>query len=322
MSAWRRAGALIAMLMFSSVAWGAHNNPLLIGGPNALPVRKLGPARAAAPVGAHLTYYGGRVVSNMRVIQVLWGTGAAGGSNGQFLAQVRNTTTPSMATFYQQVLNSAYVDWLTEYNTDIIDSGGGQGTNQIIGRGSFVAQVAITPSDTSNPIDDTAIQTELINQILAGHLPAPNDGRGRQQQHLLCGLLPARNVHHPGWNEFLRFGWLLRLPRHDRLRQFSRRNLLRRSSRHAGRLRMRHRMRQRHASSGTIPRSPRTRWSRQSLTAKSDWRPSSRRRLPGTTTTTARSAISATRSREASSAGTVRPTLSRRSFRTSPTIAS
>jgi hypothetical protein len=129
--------------------------------------------RASAPSNAHLTYYGGRVVSNMHVVQVLWGTGTAGGGNGQFLTQVRNTTTPSLATFYQQVLNSAYVDWLTEYNTDIIDFGGGQGTNQSIGHGSFVTQVAITPSDTSNPIDDTAIQTELTNQIAAGHLPAP-----------------------------------------------------------------------------------------------------------------------------------------------------
>ena len=164
---------LTALLMLSSSAWGSNSNPLLVGGPNSLPVGKLGSAKAAAPAGAHLTYYGGRVVSNLHVIQVLWGSGTAGGGNGQYLTQVLNTTTPSIATFYQQVLNSAYVDWLTEYNTDIIDHGGTQGTNQIIGRGSFVIQVAITPSNTSNPIDDTAIQTELINQIAAGHLPAP-----------------------------------------------------------------------------------------------------------------------------------------------------
>ena len=168
----RGALVLIGVLMLSSSAWGA-NNPLLMGGPNALPGRPTGRVRAAAPFGAHLDYYGGRVVSNMQVIQVLWGTGTAGSGNGQFLAQVRNTTTPSMATFYQEVLNSAYVDWLSEYNTDIIDAGGHQGTNQSIGRGEFSVQVAITPSDHSNPIDDTAIQTELVNQIIAGHIPAP-----------------------------------------------------------------------------------------------------------------------------------------------------
>ncbi|HEV8042826.1 MAG TPA: hypothetical protein VGP62_28370, partial [Bryobacteraceae bacterium] len=165
MSTSRSALILIMLLTVSSVAWGANNNPNLVGGPNALPRRQLGPASAAAPAGAHLTYYGGRVVSNMQVIQVLWGTGSAGSGNGQFLTQVRNTTTPSMATFYQQVLNSAYVDWLTEYNTDIIDFGGSEGTNQSIGHGVFVEQVAITPSNTSNPIDDSAIQTELVNQI-------------------------------------------------------------------------------------------------------------------------------------------------------------
>jgi len=175
----RGALALIALLLFSAVAWGANNNPLLIGGPNTLPSMLVGRVRASAPLGAHLDYYGGRVVSNMQVVQVLWGTGAAGSSNGQFLAQVRDTSTPSIATFYQQVLNSPYVDWLSEYNTDIIDHGGHEGTNQSIGRGSFSVQVAITPSDHSNPIDDTAIQTELVKQIIAGHIPAPTtDGDG------------------------------------------------------------------------------------------------------------------------------------------------
>ena len=166
---WRGALVVIAVLMLSTAAWGANTNPLLVGGPNDLPGRPVGPVRDAAPApSAHLDYFGGRVVSNMQVIEVLWGTGSAGGSNGQFLSNVKNTTSPSIATFYQGVLNSAYVDWLTEYNTP--NSGG---TNQSIGRGSFVIQVAITPSNTANPIDDTAIQTELANQISAGHLPAP-----------------------------------------------------------------------------------------------------------------------------------------------------
>ncbi len=41
----------------------------------------------------------------------------------------------------------------------------------------------------------------------------------------------------------MRLGWILRLSRHHRRRQPGRRNLLRGSSRHAGRLRMLHRMR-------------------------------------------------------------------------------
>src|SRR5258708_23789031 len=111
--------ALIPLLLLPSVAWSANNNPLLVGGPNDLPSRPEGPVNeSTSPPGAHLTYYGGRVVSNLKVVQVLWGTGGAGGADGQFLAQVVHITTPSMATFYQQVLNSAYVDWLTEYNSN------------------------------------------------------------------------------------------------------------------------------------------------------------------------------------------------------------
>src|SRR5579863_2252705 len=167
-STWRKALVPVAVLMLSSAAWGANTNPLLVGGPNDLPRRPIGPVREAAPQGAHLDYFGGRVVSNMQVVEVLWGTGGAGGSDGQFLSNVKNTSSPSMATFYQGVLNSPYVDWLTEYDTTVAG-----GTNQSIGRGAFVKQFAITPSNTANPIDDTQIQAELASQITAGHLPAP-----------------------------------------------------------------------------------------------------------------------------------------------------
>jgi hypothetical protein len=171
---YRGALVLMALLLLPSVAWSANNNPLLVGGPNDLPSRPEGPVDfATSPPGAHLTYYGGRVVSNMQVVQVLWGTGGAGGSNGHFLAQVVNTSTPSIATFYQQVLNSGYVDWLTEYNTDITDFGGNPGTNQTIGHGSFSEQVAITPVNTKTSLTDFEIQTELVNQIKAGHVPLP-----------------------------------------------------------------------------------------------------------------------------------------------------
>ena len=169
----RRALALMAVLLLPYVAWGANNNPLLVGGPNALPSRPVGPVRRSAPSGAHLIYYGGRVVSNMQVVQVLWGSGSAGGGNGQYLAEVLGTTTPNIATFYQGVLNSAYVDWLDEYNTDITDFGGDPGTNQSIGRGSFSERVIIPPSTNASSISDATIQTELVNQIVAGHLPLP-----------------------------------------------------------------------------------------------------------------------------------------------------
>jgi len=156
---------MLIIATLSSRALARHSNPLLVGGP-ARPAA--GALALAAPAGAHLTYYGGRVVSNIQVVQVLYGTGS-------YLPQVSTTSSPSMATFYQGVLNSPYVDWLNEYNTNIIAAGGTAGTNQSIGRGSFTARYAITPSTANNhsTIDDSNIENELAAQIQAGNLPLP-----------------------------------------------------------------------------------------------------------------------------------------------------
>ena len=127
----------------------------------------MNPTRNAAS--ATLTYYGGRVASSLQVVQVLWG------GSGNYPSNVTSTTTPSIATFYQQALNSSYVDWLDhDYNTvSPSPASGSTKTNQHIGRGSFVAQYIITPSASGSTVDDSAIQTELAAQISAGHLPAP-----------------------------------------------------------------------------------------------------------------------------------------------------
>jgi hypothetical protein len=125
-------------------------------------------APTPGPAGAQLAYYGGRVVSNMQVVGVIWG-------KGTYLPQVTSTTAPNMASFYQQILNSAYVDWMDgDYNT-ATHSFNGTKTNQHIGHGSFLKMVQITPSSsaTGTTVDDSAIQAELAAQITAGHLPAP-----------------------------------------------------------------------------------------------------------------------------------------------------
>ena len=126
------------------------------------------PQLAQAATTGHLIYYGGRVVSNMQVVQVLWGTGS-------YLSNVTSTATPSMATFYQQALNSDYVAWLDhDYNTVTPSPTSGTAkTNQHIGAGSFAGQYTITPSVTGMNITDTQIQSEISAQIGAGHLPAP-----------------------------------------------------------------------------------------------------------------------------------------------------
>ncbi len=142
-------------------ALGAAAGP---GGPHVMPkttVRPFGAPPPAAPAGAHLTYYGGRIVPHIQVIQVLWGTGS-------YATQVSSTATPSVASFYNAVLQGNTWDWLAEYNTPA--SGG---TNQQYTRGNFVRQVTITPSTSATTLTDATIQLELQAQITAGHLPAP-----------------------------------------------------------------------------------------------------------------------------------------------------
>jgi hypothetical protein len=119
---------------------------------------------AAAPAdAAHLTYYGGPVLTHVKIVQVLWGTGTftSGVSDGGV------TTTTKLGDFYKAVTNSRYLDWLRQYATP----------SQAIGRGTFAGTYAITPSVCSPKpctVSDGEIQSELKAQITAGHLPAPD----------------------------------------------------------------------------------------------------------------------------------------------------
>ena len=89
------------------------------------------------------------------------------------MSNISNSNSPSMATFYEGVLNSAYVDWLDgDYNT-VTHSHGTTQTNQHICRGSFFEQIKITPSTSAATVDDSTIQSELVTQIADGNLPAP-----------------------------------------------------------------------------------------------------------------------------------------------------
>jgi len=102
-------------------------------------LRHAKPSQDSHPAGAHRQYFDGRVVSNIQVVQLLYGTES-------YIPQVTSTSTPSMATSYQGVLNSPYVDWLTEYNTV------GQPpptSNQVLDRGSFSQQVQINPGSAA-----------------------------------------------------------------------------------------------------------------------------------------------------------------------------
>ena len=120
-------------------------------------------------ISAHLDYYGGPVLSNTRIVMVTYGTGT-------YLGNIAGTATPTMTSFYQQVVASSYLSWLREYNTSIKAQSGQQGTNQAIGTGSFVGNYQITPAAARNGsmITDENIQAEVAAQIDAGTLPAPD----------------------------------------------------------------------------------------------------------------------------------------------------
>ena len=129
------------------------------------------PAAAITAVPTHVDYYGGRVISQVDVVQVLWGTGS-------YIPEVSGTASPSIATFYQAITASPYFDWLNEYDTLGITASAGPGlgsatSGQTIGRGTFQRQVTITPSVTATRLTDADISTELAAQIRENNLPAP-----------------------------------------------------------------------------------------------------------------------------------------------------
>jgi hypothetical protein len=158
-----------------------------------VPVRdpNAGPINFAAPAGAHLSYFGGPVISNVHVVQVLYGSGS-------YNAQVAGTTSPTMGQFYGDLTgtNSGYTSLLTQYNTPA--SGG---TNQTIGNGTFDGLFQIVPSAGNNgsTISDTQIQSELLAQITAGHLPAPLlDAAGNVNTLYMIFFPPGKTITQGG----------------------------------------------------------------------------------------------------------------------------
>jgi hypothetical protein len=155
------------------------------------PITNNGAVGFAAPAGAHLTYFGGPVISNVHVVQVLYGSGS-------YNAQVAGTTSPTMGNFYGDLTgaNSGYTSLLTQYNTPA--SGG---TNQTIGNGTFDGLFQIVPAAGNNgsTISDAQIQSELLAQISAGHLPAPLlDAAGNVNTLYMIFFPPGKTITQGG----------------------------------------------------------------------------------------------------------------------------
>jgi hypothetical protein len=110
-----------------------------------------------------LQYYGGPVISNAKVYAVFWGD------------KVDSDVQANVGPFFANILDSTYIDWLSEYDTNRTAVDGRQGTAQHIGRGSFAGSITIHPAHGSKSLSDADVQKELDDQIAAGKLPPASD---------------------------------------------------------------------------------------------------------------------------------------------------
>ena len=161
--------------------------PLHHGVPWRDPNTSGGPIGFAAPAGAHLTYRGGPIISNVQVVQVLYGSGSYNSPS------CRNHFA-HMGQFYGDITAaSGLTSLMQQYNTNI--SGG---TEQVFGNGTFGGLFQIVPAAGNNgsTITDAQIQSEILSQITAGHLPAPVLDAAGQPEHPLHDLFPSGKNDH------------------------------------------------------------------------------------------------------------------------------
>jgi len=99
-------------------------------------------------------YNGGALETSPAIVLLFWGP------------NVNSIVKNAMPGFYQTITSNAYLDVADEYGT----------TTQVLGRGTFSAQVTITPAHTSTALTDADVQAELFSQVQAGKVPAISGG--------------------------------------------------------------------------------------------------------------------------------------------------
>ncbi len=116
----------------------------------------------SAVAGKKVSYYGGPVIGHAKVYTVFWG------------ANINASVKAAMPTFYAGIVDSTYMDWLSQYNTNVNAVDGRMGTNQTVGRGTYGGTITITPVKAkAASVSDEEIQAELERQVAAKVLPAP-----------------------------------------------------------------------------------------------------------------------------------------------------
>lgn len=113
------------------------------------------PALAAPP--PHLTYFGGRLLTNVKVYTIFWGRNWA--STPAFVT-LRN----NINAFFKAILVSPLIDQLHEYNRP----------GKIIGHGSLIGSKVITAGAPATSITDAAIQAQIRSWLAAHTIPASN----------------------------------------------------------------------------------------------------------------------------------------------------
>lgn len=105
----------------------------------------------------HLKYYGGVVISNIKLHSVLWGP------------NVNKEVAKNMLSYLPSLVGYEWIKSLSEYNT----VGLSNSKNQTIGVGTFTGQTQINPANQKTYITDAEVSAELTSQIAAGKLPSP-----------------------------------------------------------------------------------------------------------------------------------------------------
>ena len=167
-----RLAVAVALLPAALIAAPIHYQPVRAQGSGMIDRYA---SNTAAPANAWLNYYGGHVISNVNVVPVMWGP------------NVPSAVSTGIGPFYSAITDSPYFDFLAEYDTNILDWAGNQGTNQHIGRGTASATLTITPVNTATTVTNDQIIAELQGQITSGHLPKP-DANTLYMVHFPAGM--------------------------------------------------------------------------------------------------------------------------------------
>lgn len=124
-------------------------------------LEKMQKAGVQPPAGP-MFYYGGSVFEHVKLVSVMWGP------------NVPATTVNGIPGFSAAIVNSTYVDQMSQYDTPKHGVNGHKGTKQHIGRGTYLGQFEIKPKNQSTSLTDEDVQVEIAHQIKKGKLP-PRD---------------------------------------------------------------------------------------------------------------------------------------------------